>query len=119
VLAATAAHTLELAEQYFQGWQNKDAGAIGKLLHRDVHLTSPVTELTGRANFLETCERIFPMFERTRLRAKFGTDNEAMLAYDFILKPPIGAVRTANLITFEDGLIRSIELFFDARPFGR
>ncbi len=29
----------------------------------------------------------------------------------------IGVCRTAELMTFKDGLISGIELFFDARPF--
>ena len=40
-----------------------------------------------------------------------------MFAYDFVCEPPIGVCRTAELITFEDGLVKTIELFYDARPF--
>jgi hypothetical protein len=40
-----------------------------------------------------------------------------MFAYDFVCRDPIGVCRTAELVRFQDGLIRDIELFFDARPF--
>ena len=30
---------------------------------------------------------------------------------------PIGMIQTAALMTFKDGLIARIELFYDARPF--
>jgi len=40
-----------------------------------------------------------------------------MLVYDFVLKNPIGVIRTASLLAFAGESIRSIELFFDARPF--
>jgi hypothetical protein len=43
--------------------------------------------------------------------------DRAMFAYDFICRDPIGVCRTAELVRFQDGLIRDIELFFDARPF--
>jgi hypothetical protein len=40
-----------------------------------------------------------------------------MLAYDVDLGEPTGMCRTAVLMTFDNGLITCIELFFDARPF--
>ena len=40
-----------------------------------------------------------------------------MIAYDFLCSAPIGNCRTAELVTLEDGLIRDVELFYDARPF--
>jgi hypothetical protein len=40
-----------------------------------------------------------------------------MLAYDLDCLAPIGVLRVAALIKFEDDLISRIELFFDARPF--
>jgi hypothetical protein len=35
----------------------------------------------------------------------------------FVCRPPIGVSSTAEMVRFQDGLIRDTELFFDARPF--
>jgi hypothetical protein len=51
------------------------------------------------------------------VRAKFGSDDQKMLADDVDFDEPIGICRTAVLMTFKNGLIASIELFYDARPF--
>jgi len=40
-----------------------------------------------------------------------------MLAYDVDFGEPIGMCRTTVLMTFGDGLIPCIELFYDARLF--
>jgi SnoaL-like domain len=116
-MSTAVVHTLEIAQEYLAAWKRKDAVAISRLLHPDVHLNSPVAELTGREPFLMMCRKIFAELEDVNVRAMFASDTQAMLVYDFVLKKPIGVTRTANLMTFEGEMIRSVELFFDARPF--
>jgi hypothetical protein len=110
-------HSVEIVQQYLAAWKRKDADGIAKLLHPAVRLKSPVADLRGREAFLAMCRKIFPQLEDVIVRAKFATKEQAMAVYDFVLKEPIGATRTANLITFDGELIRSVELFFDARRF--
>ena len=102
---------------YLNAWSRKDLDGIAAHLHADVHFKGPMQELTGRAAVLEASGRIFPLLEQFDLRARFVSGQRAMFAYDFICRAPIGVCRTAELVRFEDGLIRDIELFFDARPF--
>jgi hypothetical protein len=110
-------HTAEIAQEYFAAFKRKDAEEIAKLLHPEVHLKSPIADFTGREPFLAMCRKIFPQLEDLVVRAEFASETEVVTIYDFVLKQPIGRTRTANLMIFEDGLIRSVELFFDARPF--
>jgi hypothetical protein len=77
----------------------------------------PMQELNGREAVLTSSKRIFPLLERFEVRAQFVSGDRAMFAYDFVCRDPIGVCRTAELVRFQDGLIRDIELFFDARPF--
>jgi len=116
-MSTAVVHTLEIAEEYLTAWKHKDVDAIAGLLHPDVHLKSPVADLKGREPFLMMCRKIFSELEDVTVRARFATETQAMLVYDFALKAPIGITRTANLMTFEGELIRTVELFFDARPF--
>jgi hypothetical protein len=115
-MATSVANHLDIAEEYLAAWKHKDIHRIAKLVHCDIELTTPVAKASGSRDFLASCERIFPMLEDVRLRAKFADEHQAMLAYDFVFKPPTGVIRAANLMTFEDGVIRSIELFLDPRP---
>jgi len=43
-------------------------------------------------------------------------EDKAFAAYDFVCVPPMGTIRMAELLGFENGLIHSIEMFFDPRP---
>jgi hypothetical protein len=116
-MSTAVIHTAEIAQEYLAAWKRKDAGGIARLVHPDVRLKSPIAELAGREPFLTMCRKIFPQLEDVVVRATFATETQAMIAYDFVMKAPLGLTRTANLMTFDGDLIRSVELFFDARPF--
>jgi hypothetical protein len=102
---------------YLDAWSRKDLDGIAVHLHPDVHFKGPMQELNGREAVLASSKRIFPLLERLEVRARFVSADRAMFAYDFICRDPIGVCRTAELVRFQDALIRDIELFFDARPF--
>jgi ketosteroid isomerase-like protein len=102
---------------YLDAWSRKDLDGIAVHLHPDVHFKGPMQELNGREAVLASSKRIFPLLERLEVRARFVSGDRAMFAYDFVCRDPIGACRTAELVRLQDGLIRDIELFFDARPF--
>ena len=47
------------------------------------------------------------------IRAQFHADNKVMLAADIYFPEPIGVLRAAMLLSFEDGLIHQNEMFYD------
>jgi hypothetical protein len=102
---------------YLEAWSRKDLDGVAVHLHPDVHFKGPMQEINGREAVLASSKRIFPILERLDVRARFVSGDRAMFAYDFVCRDPIGVCRTAELVRFQDGLIRDIELFFDARPF--
>ena len=102
---------------YLEAWSRKDLDGIAVHLHPDVHFKGPMQELHGREAVLASSKRIFALLERLDVRARFVNGDRAMFAYDFVCRDPIGVCRTAELLRFQEGLVRDIELFFDARPF--
>ncbi len=108
---------LETGESYLAAWKNKDIDAIASFLDPDVHFKGPMTEVDGAGAVLAGAQRMLPMLRDLQIRSKFASGNQAIFTYDFICQEPIGVCRTAELMTFENDRIKSIELFFDARPF--
>jgi hypothetical protein len=108
---------LKTAEAYLAAWQKKDLAGIGEHLHADVHFKGPMSETTGKDAFLAAAQRIFPPLQSLTVRHTFASGGAVAAIYDFNCAAPIGVCRTAELITFQDGLISGVELFFDARPF--
>jgi ketosteroid isomerase-like protein len=106
-----------ICADYLDAWSHKDLDRIAAHLHPDVHFKGPMQETNGREAILEGAKRVFPLLERFEVRARFVSGDHAMFAYDFVCRDPIGVCRTAELVRLQDGLIRDIELFYDARPF--
>ena len=102
---------------YLDAWARKDADGVKARLHPDVHFKAPMQDLQGRDAVVSAAIRVFPVLERFEMRAQFVSGDAAMFAYDFVCREPIGVSRTAEWVRFDGGLIRNIELFFDARPF--
>jgi len=106
-----------ICDAYLDAWAHKDLDGIGACLHPGVHFKGPMQELDGRQSVLLAAQRVFPLLERFEKRERFLSRDHAMFVYDFVCREPIGVCPTAELVRFEDGLVRDIQLFFDARPF--
>lgn len=117
---ATASETsVGPAEAYYQAMNDKNLAEMERYLHPDIHLVTPMENLTGKRAVLDAAQRLLPAIESIEVRARFESDEQAMLVYDMAFAEPAGVCRTAALIAIEDCLIVRNELFFDARPFQR
>ncbi len=110
-------NVLAAASAYLKAWDNKDLAEISEYLHPEVRFLGPMADVTGKEPVLASAQRMFPLMQNLNVRSIFSSGEQVMAAYDFICAQPVGNCRTAELITFKDGLISQIELFFDARPF--
>ena len=104
-------------QAYLDAWKHQDAAAMHEMLHPQVSFKGPMAQTEGREAFLSAVRGMFPMLKDVVVRRLIVDGDHAIAVYDFVCGPPIGICRTAELITFADGLIRSSEVFFDARPF--
>ena len=108
---------LNISEAYLQAWNDKDVDQIARYVHPDVRFVGPMSQTTGKDAFLQGAKRMFGLLQEIKVQSKFASDSQAIFTYDFVCAQPIGVCRTAELITFTDGLISGVEIFFDARPF--
>lgn len=102
---------------YLEAWATKDLDRIAERLHPDVQFKGPMREMRGRDEVLASSKSIFQLLDRFEVRDRFVDGDRAIFVYDFVCRAPIGVCPTAELVRFEDGLIREITLFYDARPF--
>lgn len=110
---------LEKGEAYLKALNDKNLEAIGTYVHPELKFKTPLSEISNRHDFLVATRQVVAHTKGLRVKSKFASDNQAMFIYDLIFEEPIGATRTANLMTFVDDKIKEIELFFDARPFDK
>lgn len=110
-------NNLKIAENYYDTMLKKDFDTMASYLHKDVHLISPLAEIRGKEEVVLAAKNLSQLLQEIQIRSKFASNNQIMLAYDFIFPDPIGFLRAAVLMEFNNELIFKIELFYDGRPF--
>jgi ketosteroid isomerase-like protein len=105
------------AEAYYQALQERDFDGLARQLHPDVKCVGLISEVTGKEAVLEAAKQFLTLLKNLTMHATFGSTSEkAVLTYDVDFGPSVGIWRTAVLMTFKDGLIANLELFYDTRP---
>ncbi len=102
---------------YYEAMGNKDSKQVAACLSEDVKLIYPLGTYEGKEAVLQRANEFFPLFEKLDVRTHIKEGNREAVLYDLFCPKPIGQVKTAAHLTIEKGLIKEIELFFDARPF--
>lgn len=101
------------AEEYYMLISQKSAEGMKKYLHPDVELYGPLASLKGKEAVIEATGNFMNAFKSLTIRAKFGAGDQAMLVYDVDLPGVAKAFPGASLMTFRNGFIVRIELFYD------
>jgi ketosteroid isomerase-like protein len=109
-------NNMAVAEKYYAALARKDLTEMAQYLHPDVEFISPLATLQGKQAYLKAAKGFAEAIVTITVRGIFGDDNQVMMAYDTLFPEPIGHFATASLITFEDGLMRKLEFFYDSRP---
>jgi hypothetical protein len=110
-------NALELGEAYIRALSEKNLEKIEGYVDPALRFKSPVMESSTAKNFLKAVQRLLANMKSMRVKSKFSSENRAIFTYEMDFGPPIGIVRSANLMTIEGDKIKEMELFFDARPF--
>lgn len=111
--------TAEIIGEYYRAMGERDFEKVERLLSSDVQFIGPLAKLKGKEAVIEATKRFTSLFKALNVRAKFGSNNQAMVVYDLDCPEPIGLFSSSALMTFENELITKIELFYDARPFDK
>ena len=107
--------TKSTAVAYYTALGKKDMEAVKKCLHPDVQFSDPQEKGVGREAVLKAAKGFTAIFKSLTIRAKFGSDTQAMIVYDVEIPGLSKNLRAASLLSFQDGLISNIELIYDTR----
>lgn len=105
----------EIARDYNQAFGAGDFERLESLLHPDLVFGGAAKETHGAAEYLVGLRRLAPAILRNEVRTILIEGNQAFILYDFVTDTPAGAVLSGELLTIDDGLIRSITLLYDMR----
>ena len=105
-----------VALAYINALAAHDYDAIGRLLAPDMVLVGPAAPRRGAADVLTALRRLSAIHVRSDVKKVFADGADACVIYDFVTDTPAGAVATVEWIHVDDGVIRSIHLYYDQVP---
>jgi hypothetical protein len=111
------ANTAARAEEYYKLVGEKNGEGIKKYLHPDVQFYGPLATLKGKDAVIGATSNFMKSFTSLTIRAKFGAKDQAMIVYDVDIPGIAKDFPGASLLTFCDGLIIRIQLFYDGSRF--
>ena len=89
---------------------------VAELLHPDVTFVGPTRPLHGAQAYLDALRRLGPILLRNDVKKVVAEGNHVAVFYEFITDTEVGAVPSAEWLTFEDGRIREVHLVFHTQP---
>ena len=107
-----------IVRKFLEALGAKDFEALRRLIDEGVSFKSPMEVHEGAASFMRAMRNLGPMIERVNVMKIFVDDADACAIYDFVTnQPSIGVTPCAEWYRVEEGKIKSMSLFFDARPY--
>jgi hypothetical protein len=111
--------TKTIGVAYYTALGEKNIEAIKEYLHPDIQFSDPQEKVIGREAVLKAAQRFAGIFKSLTIRAQFGSENQAMIVYDVEIPGLSKKLQAASLLSFREGLISKIELFYDSRGLGK
>lgn len=109
---------INTAVSYYKAMGEKNLPEAAKYLHSDIRLITPLAEVAGKEKVLEAIKGFMLAFNTIHIHQKLSNQDSAMLVIDVDFPAPIGILRSAALLTVQNGLIIRTELFHDTKNFG-
>lgn len=114
----TETKNLAMAEAYYLAMASGDTDEMGSYLQVDVKYFDPLWPLEGKDQVMKAAKNLSAAVDKINVGAKFSLNDQVMLVHELIFKVTSNPetekpLNTAVLMTFGDGLIKQIELFYD------
>jgi SnoaL-like domain len=106
----------ELVRDYVQAVGERRFDRFEELLHPEVEFGgATAVQLQSAPAVAQGFRKLGPIILRNDIRELIVEGDKAFVLYDFVTDTAVGPVLTGELLTVEDGRVRSITLLFDWR----
>ena len=113
----------ELAKGYYRAYERGDRAFVENNLAEGFTFTSPFDEHIGREEYFRRCWPAINIHRKFNFVTVMQEGDRVFIAYDAELRQPnavhpAARFRNAELMTFEQGKLKSVEVFFGDPPGG-
>jgi ketosteroid isomerase-like protein len=112
-------NTQAVAVAYYTALGEKNIEKVRGCLHPDIQFTDPQETVTGREAVLQAAKGFTGIFKSLTICSKFGSEDQAMVVYEIEIPGLPKKLKAASLLSFQEGVISKIELFYDTKGLGK
>jgi ketosteroid isomerase-like protein len=114
---------IDLAKSYYRAYETHDRDFVANNLAPDFTFTSPFDDHIGREEYFRRCWPVRNIHQKFNFVALMQSGDQVLIAYDAEMREPnathpAARFRNAELMTFEQGKLKSVEVFFGDPPRG-
>lgn len=106
--------TKAIGAAYYQALGEKNLDAVKQYLHPDIQFSDPQEKVIGREAVLQAAKGFMAIFKSLTIRTKLGSEDQAVIFYEVEILGLPKKLQAASLLSFQDGLISKIELYYDS-----
>jgi SnoaL-like protein len=114
---------IEKSKSYYRAYERHDPDAVARELADGFTFTSPFDDAIGRKEYFRRCWPSEPLHQKFEFIAVAQDGDRVMIVYQATMRRPNAvhpdmSFRNAEMHTFEDGKLKSVEVFFGDPPRG-
>ncbi len=114
---------IEKSKSYYRAYERHDPDAVAKELAEGFTVTSPFDDHIGREEYFRRCWPKEPLHQKFDFIAIAQDGDGVTIVYQATMRRPNAVhpdmtFRNAEMHTFEDGKLKSVEVFFGDPPGG-
>lgn len=100
---------------YYTALGEKNMEEVKRCLHPHIQFSDPQETIIGKEAVLKAAQGFTRIFKALTIRAEFGSENQAVVVYEVEIPGLCKKLQAVSLLSFHDGLISKIELFYDSK----
>ena len=114
---------VEKVKPYYRAYERHDPDAVAKDLADGFTFTSPFDDHIGREEYFRRCWPAEPLHQAFEFVALAQDGDRVLVVYDCLMRRPNQVhpdmrFRNAEMHSFENGRLKSVEVFFGDPPNG-
>jgi hypothetical protein len=113
-----SAQNREIALAYLNAWNNGGIAAGRKFVADNYSFKGSIDEFHSADEAFAAFEQLAPMVEGVDVSSVIAEGDDVAMFYVFKVIPPIGPVRIAERLKFQNSKIVDSRIFYDPRTFG-
>lgn len=110
-------NNIDAALSYYKAMNERNFTQVGMHLDPNVQFATPLAELSGKEAVLGAVQGFMSVAKKVTIKEEFSSGDKVVLIYEVEFPAPIGLIPSVTHMSFKNGLITHIRLYYDARPF--